>query len=77
MFATSVAYPLRDVEGRLGTVLRLNPMTAILDAYRDVLFGPGRPQVLAFSLAAVGAVVFLAVAWVMFHRSESEFAERI
>ncbi len=77
MFATSVAYPLRDMHGRLGTVLRLNPMTAILDAYRDVLFGPGRPQVLAFSITAVVAVVFLAVAWVMFHRSESEFAERI
>jgi len=77
MFSTSVFYPVENMGGRLGRLLRLNPMTAILDAYRDVLFSPGRLPGLTFALAAVVAVVALAVAWVLFHRSESEFAERI
>src|SRR5258708_607310 len=43
MFATSVLYPVRTMTRKLRTVLRLNPMTAIIDGYRDALFG-ARPR---------------------------------
>jgi homopolymeric O-antigen transport system permease protein len=77
MFATSVLYPVRAVGGRLGAVLRLNPMTAIIDAYRDLIFGLHRPDLSAFAAVAAVSLVALAVAWLVFHRSEFEFAERI
>jgi ABC-type polysaccharide/polyol phosphate export permease len=77
MFATSVLYPVRTMAGRLGTVLRLNPMTAIIDAYRDVLFGARPPDWASLGAAAVFSVVVLMAAWLQFHRSEFEFAERI
>jgi ABC-type polysaccharide/polyol phosphate export permease len=77
MFATSVLYPVRDMPGRLGQLLRLNPMTSIIDAYRDVIFGPGRPEVASFTAAAALSLVLLAVIWIVFHRAEFEFAERI
>ena len=63
--------------GKLGTVLRLNPMTAIIDAYRDVLFGHHPPDWASLGAAAAFSVVVLMAAWVQFHRSEFEFAERI
>src|SRR5688572_13012640 len=37
MFATAVMYPIDRIGGRLGSVLALNPMTSIIDAYRAVL----------------------------------------
>jgi homopolymeric O-antigen transport system permease protein len=77
MFATSVLYPVRTMHGRLGTLLRLNPMTAIIDGYRDVLFGAGPPDWASLSAAALLSVVVLLVVWTQFHRSEFEFAERI
>lgn len=77
MFATSVVYPVRGMPGRLGTLLRLNPMTSIIDAYRDVIFGPGRPEIAGFAIVAAVSLVILAVVWVTFHRAEFEFAERI
>jgi lipopolysaccharide transport system permease protein len=77
MFATSVLYPVRNMSGRLGTLLRLNPMTAIIDAYRDALFGMTRPDLQGFMAAALVSIVLLFGAWVMFHRSEFQFAERI
>ncbi len=77
MFATSVLYPVRTMAGRLGTVLRLNPMTAIIDGYRDTLFGARPPDWASLGPAALLAVVLLLAAWVQFHRSEFEFAERI
>lgn len=77
MFATSVLYPVRHMGGRLGTLLRLNPMTAIIDAYRDTLFGAGPPDLRGFAAAGVVSIVLLFGAWLLFHRSEFEFAERI
>jgi lipopolysaccharide transport system permease protein len=77
MFATSVLYPVRHLTGRLGTLLRLNPMSAIIDAYRDAIFGMANPDVSAFSAAAAVSVVLLLGSWVAFHRSEFQFAERI
>src|SRR5688500_9178904 len=37
MFASSAVYPLDNVPGTAGRLLALNPMTAILDAHRDVI----------------------------------------
>jgi homopolymeric O-antigen transport system permease protein len=76
MFATSVVYPVEMVGGTLGTLMRLNPMTPIIDAYRDViLFGrlPGTP----FLGASIVAFVLLGFAWVVFHRAEFQFAENV
>jgi lipopolysaccharide transport system permease protein len=77
MFATSVLYPTELIGGRLGTILRLNPMTPIIDAYRSVLLRGELPPMEPFLLAAAVAVTALAVGWVLFHRAEFQFAESI
>ena len=76
MFATSVVFPVDQVSGTLGAVLRLNPMTPIVDAYRSVLLLNSPPPT---SLAIAGgiAVVGLLFSWALFHRSEFTFAENI
>jgi ABC-type polysaccharide/polyol phosphate export permease len=76
MFATSVVYPVSGVGGKLGTVLMLNPMTPIIDAYRNVILldtppGPG------FGAAAAFSLLVLMWGWVNFHRAEFSFAENI
>jgi lipopolysaccharide transport system permease protein len=77
MFATSVLYPVRTMTGKLGTLLRLNPMTTIIDAYRDVIFSSRPPDWASLGAAALVSVVVFVAAWLQFHRSEFEFAERI
>jgi ABC-type polysaccharide/polyol phosphate export permease len=76
MFATSVVYPVDRVEGVLGTLLRLNPMTSIVDSYRAVLLLDAPPPA-TLGVAALVAVVALAGGWALFHRLEFEFAEHI
>jgi ABC-type polysaccharide/polyol phosphate export permease len=76
MFASSVVYPLDRVGGWLGTLLRANPMSVILDSYRTVLFShqsPGGP----FALTAAASTALLALAWLLFHRAEFRFAENV
>jgi lipopolysaccharide transport system permease protein len=76
MFLSAVLYPLDQVGGLMGRVMALNPMTAIIEAYRDVLLRGQAPS--ATFAAATGVVAMgLAVAWVIFHRAEYQFAEHV
>lgn len=76
MFATSVVYPVDRIGGKLGAALLLNPMTPIVDAYRNVLLLNTAPPA-AFGAAAGVAAVSLFLAWLTFHRSEFKFAENV
>ena len=77
MFATSVVYPVQMVGGRLGALLALNPMTPIIDVYRSTLLLGRLPAPGQFGAVSVVAVLALAVAWLLFHRGEFQFAENV
>jgi lipopolysaccharide transport system permease protein len=76
MFGTSVVYPIDRVGGTLHKVLELNPMTPIIEAYRGVVLRGVAPGQDFWAAAAVSVVVLLA-SWLVFHRSELEFAENV
>jgi lipopolysaccharide transport system permease protein len=76
MFVTSVLYPAQLVGGTLGWAMQFNPMTPIIDGYRDVLIRGVMPGP-SFGYAAVASVVLLFWAWLMFHRAEFQFAENV
>jgi lipopolysaccharide transport system permease protein len=76
MFATSVLYPMSAVGGRLGTVLLLNPLTPIIDAFRSTIL-LGRAPSAAFWGAGAAALVILFTGWIVFHRAEFKFAESV
>ena len=77
MFATSVVYPVERIGGRMGALLMLNPMTPIIDAYRATLLEGRLPAMGPFAVAGAASVVLLAVAWLLFHRAEFQFAENV
>ena len=77
MFASSVLYPLNNVGGRWQFLLALNPMTPIIDAYRDVILFGRLPPMDQFVAVAAVSIVALVAACVTFHRSEYQFAEYI
>jgi ABC-type polysaccharide/polyol phosphate export permease len=77
-FATNVMYPIRFVaHPALKGVAFINPMIAILDAYRDCLMGNGLHNPIGFLAAAVVSAVVLLGGWTMFHKAEFKFAEYI
>ncbi|HVZ15707.1 MAG TPA: ABC transporter permease [Terriglobales bacterium] len=76
MFLTSVVYPVGQVGGRLAKIMLWNPVTPIIESYRDVLVRGQLPGP-AFAAAAVVSLVLFACAWLTFHRAEFQFAERV
>jgi homopolymeric O-antigen transport system permease protein len=79
MFATAVIYPLPEdkLGPTLNTILRLNPMTPILDGYREAVIYGQVPD-LAAALPAFGVTVL--ILWLglwSFDKAQYLFAERI
>jgi lipopolysaccharide transport system permease protein len=77
MFATAVLYPVSNLGARFRVLLLLNPLTPLIEAYRSVLLRGVLPDALPFLLASVLSLGLLAVAWLMFHRTEFQFAENV
>jgi ABC-type polysaccharide/polyol phosphate export permease len=77
MFGTSVVYPVDRIDGTLGTLLALNPMTQIVDAYRWVLLRGDLPPAVPFFGATLASAALFVGAWLVFHRAEFRFAENI
>ena len=77
MFLTSALYPLDRLDGTLALVMRLNPMTPIIDGYRASLLGVPMNDPAGLAIAGVLAFALLGTAWVIFHRAEYSFAENL
>jgi lipopolysaccharide transport system permease protein len=76
MFMSAVLYPVSQVGGWAGRFMAINPMTPILDGYRDVLLRGVMPGP-AFMVTTIVSLIMLVVAWVVFHRAEFAFAENV
>jgi lipopolysaccharide transport system permease protein len=77
MFLSAVLYPVSQVTGLTGRIMAANPMTPILEAYRDVLIRGRFPDPVWFSTTAAVSIAMLVIAWIVFHRAESDFAENV
>ena len=76
MFLTPVIYPITFLPARWRWVLRLNPLSGIIEGFRDAIFGrPFNWNGLAISVAVT--LILLLAAALTFSRMEEEFADII
>jgi lipopolysaccharide transport system permease protein len=75
MYATPIIYPMSIVPERLLTFYLLNPMTGIIDGYRNVLIKGLPPDYFYLGVAAAGAVVLFVLGYLYFKRIEMTFAD--
>ncbi len=77
MFSTAVVYPIEVKSPALSKLLSLNPMTPIINSYRDILLKGSWPNwgELGIASAVALAAFFVGIFW--FHSSEHLFAESI
>lgn len=76
MYLTPIIYPANIVPHRWRWVLELNPLTGIVEGFRDAIFDrPFNWSTLGFS--AVIGILLLAWSVIVFRRMEQEFADVI
>lgn len=76
-YLTPVMYPSSWVPDKLLGVWRLNPLTPIIDAYRDVLYYKVAPNLTSLVQATAIGVIFIVVGYILFRRMQRKFAEEI
>src|SRR5215218_6829859 len=74
-YLTPVFYGLRDLPGRFERLLRLNPLTTIVEAYRAALLGDPAPGAARLAAVAGVSVLVAVVGFVLFNRVQHRFVD--
>lgn len=75
MFMTPIMYDLSIVPPKLQLLFRLNPMTGIVTAYRDILYAGSAPKAETLAVSAGMGFLFLALGFLIFGRLKRRFSE--
>ena len=76
-FMTPVMYSVDAVPERLRKVFMLNPMTAVITCYRDILYWKQPPRLGTLSMSLGYGIVILIVGWFLFDHLQKHFAEEL
>jgi lipopolysaccharide transport system permease protein len=77
LFSTPVGYPLSSVPAAYRPWFLLNPMTGIVEGFRDAIVHGTAPDVRLLVIPALAAGILLPVAYVIFKRVEATMADVI
>ncbi|OFZ48875.1 MAG: ABC transporter permease [Bacteroidetes bacterium RIFCSPHIGHO2_02_FULL_44_7] len=77
LYASPIIYPLSATEGKLRTVLMLNPMTAILETFKFGFFGEGTLDwvLLGYSTGFTFFILILGI--LVYNRTEQNFMDTV
>lgn len=76
-FLTPVMYSIDMVPEKLQPLFMLNPMSAIIIAYRDILYYKQAPRMETLLTATVLGVGLLIIGWFLFGKLEKHFVEEM
>ena len=62
---------------KISWLINLNPMTIIINGYRDILYYQVRPNIIALILATIGSILLLFISIKVFKKLEKGFAEEV
>jgi lipopolysaccharide transport system permease protein len=77
MYATPVIYPLASLPDNIQTILRFNPLTSILEAFKYGFLGKGELSVLWLSYSCAFTLVLLLLGALMFNKVEKKFVDTV
>ena len=75
-YATPILYST-DLFGSKAWILKLNPMTTIINSYRDILYNKNIPNLTMLLIILIGSLLLLLIGIVVFRKLEKGFAEEV
>lgn len=77
MYTTTVIYPLSSAPEKYKTLISLNPMTGIIEAFRYAFLGQGQISVNTLGYSTVFTIVFMVLGVVIFNKTEKTFVDTV
>lgn len=75
MFSTPIAYPVSSIPARYQTLFELNPLTGLIEAFRQVVLAQAAPSMTLLAVPLASAAVLLPAAYAMFKHAEVTMAD--
>lgn len=76
-FAAPIIYPMSILPPKIASVIMFNPMTRIIEMFRDSVIYSTQLRVMDVSYALASALILLAIGYFIFRRFEPRFAEEM
>jgi lipopolysaccharide transport system permease protein len=77
MYGTTVIYPLSAAPEKYKSIIELNPMTGIIEAFRFSFLGKGEFSVWSIGYSALVTLVVLFLGVIIFNKTEKNFVDTI
>lgn len=77
MYMTPILYDINMVPENLQSIFKLNPMTPIILAFRDVLYYKTMPDLSNMGLIFIWSIGFIIVGYALFQKLQKGFAEEL
>ena len=77
MYLTPVMYPVEIIPEQYRFVFSLNPMSVIINAYREVIIGQGNPNLNSLSIAFLVSSIIFGIGFYVFKKLEGKFADYV
>ena len=77
MYATPVIYPLSSLSGTYKSLIEMNPLTSIIEAFRFIMLGSGSLDFGALFYSALFMVVSLILGVLIFNKVEQSFMDTV
>ena len=74
-YLTPVIYPKEMIPAKLQFLFALNPMSVLLNAYRQVILGAQLPNLPHLTVALLASLMVLIIGWAIFKQLEGKFAD--
>ena len=76
-YATPIVYRLDQLPSYLQIIMQLNPMTHIINAYRDIFYYQQMPDFVNLGILFVLSIGLLIIGYFIFHKLQKGFAEEL
>ncbi|MBL0012851.1 MAG: ABC transporter permease [Flavobacterium sp.] len=77
MYGTTVIYPLSAAPAKYKSIIELNPMTGIIEAFRYAFLGKGEFSVWSISYSVLVTIIVLFIGVIIFNKTEKNFVDTI
>lgn len=76
-YATPIVYKLEQLPENLQVIMQLNPMTHLINAYRDIFYNQQMPDMKMLGILLAISVVLTVVGYFIFKKLQKGFAEEL
>ena len=76
-YATPIVYSVQTIPENYRWILKLNPMTYVIEGYRDILYNQQMPDVRHLLMILGLGLVLVVLGYALFNKLQKRFAEEL